>query len=99
MKLDKNWKPSPESMLNVFVEWYNENIADYDVPEITEEETYIVWFCYTVGNAKALVSTTRPDHMYYEITYSIACCCDSACDCVFVDQYAKIKHSKIDKSE
>lgn len=33
---------------------------DYDV--------YIVWYCKTLQNWKALVSTTLPDGMYYEIT-------------------------------
>lgn len=99
MNLSKDWMPSPESMRNIFVEWYNENVADFDVPEITEDEAYVVWFCYTVGNAKALISTLRKDHMYYEVTYRNNAGCDHASDCVFVDQYVKIKHSKIDREQ
>lgn len=34
------------------------------------DEVYVVWFSKTLGNWKALVSTTLPDGMYYEITYN-----------------------------
>jgi hypothetical protein len=34
------------------------------------DECYIVWFNYTLGNWKALVSTTLPDGMYYEVTHN-----------------------------
>jgi len=34
------------------------------------DEVYIVWFSKTLQNWKALVSTTLPDGMYYEVTYS-----------------------------
>lgn len=29
---------------------------------------YIVWSCKTLQNSKALLSTTLPDGMYYEVT-------------------------------
>lgn len=35
-----------------------------------EDQCYVVWFTYTLGNWKALVSTTLPDGRYYEVTYS-----------------------------
>lgn len=31
---------------------------------------FTVWFCKTLQNWKALVSTTIPDSMYYEVTYN-----------------------------
>ena len=34
------------------------------------DEVYIVWFGYTLGHWKALLSTTLPDGMYYEVTYN-----------------------------
>jgi hypothetical protein len=34
------------------------------------DEVYVVWFAKTLQNWKALVSTTLPDGMYYEVTYS-----------------------------
>jgi uncharacterized protein DUF6275 len=33
------------------------------------DDVYIVWFCKTLQNWKALVSTDLPDGMYYEITH------------------------------
>ena len=37
---------------------------------ITMDDVFVVWFCKTLQNWKALVSTTLPDHMFYEITYN-----------------------------
>lgn len=34
------------------------------------DEVYVVWFCKTLQNWKALISTTLPDQMYYEVTYN-----------------------------
>jgi len=34
------------------------------------DQVYIVWFTKTLQNWKALVSTTLPDDLYYEITYN-----------------------------
>lgn len=36
----------------------------------TKDEVYVVWFSKTLQNWKALVSTTLPDGMYYEVTYN-----------------------------
>lgn len=37
---------------------------------IIMDDVFVVWFCKTLQNWKALVSTTLPDHMFYEITYN-----------------------------
>lgn len=81
--------PDPDSMLDAFVDYYNNNIADFDVPAIERHEVFVVWFCYIVGNAKCLISTTRPDHMYYELTYHL----DKKQ--LRVDAYKKVKHSSL----
>lgn len=36
------------------------------------DEVYVVWFAYTLGSWKALISTTLPDGVYYEVTHSAA---------------------------
>lgn len=36
----------------------------------SEDDVYDVWSCYILGHWKALVSTTLPDGMYYEVTYN-----------------------------
>lgn len=37
---------------------------------IIEKDIYIVWLCKSLQNNKALLSTTLPDGMYYELTYN-----------------------------
>jgi hypothetical protein len=36
----------------------------------TLDDVYVVWFSKTLQNWKALISTTLPDGMYYEVTHS-----------------------------
>lgn len=38
-----------------------------DIPEF---EVFDVWYCKTLQNHKALLSTTLFDGMYYELTYN-----------------------------
>lgn len=38
--------------------------------EIPDFEVFVVWSCKTLQNYKALLSTSLPDGMYYEITYN-----------------------------
>ncbi len=38
--------------------------------EIPDFEVFVVWSCKTLQNYKALISTSLPDGMYYEITYN-----------------------------
>ncbi|MDN5953915.1 MAG: DUF6275 family protein [Loigolactobacillus coryniformis] len=48
-------------------------VADYqkrDYPMIDMSEIYVVWLCKTLQNSKALLSTTYPDGMYFEVTYN-----------------------------
>ena len=52
------------------VNYYNRRVEKTDDFEITEENVFIVWFCKTLQNWKALVSTTVSDGMYYEVTYN-----------------------------
>lgn len=50
------------------------------------DEVYIVWCCKTLQNWKALVSTTLPDGMYYEVTY------DGDKNCIYLDAYKKFEN-------
>lgn len=52
------------------VNYYNSRVERTDDFEISEENVFIVWFCKTLQNWKALVSTTVSDGMYYEITHN-----------------------------
>lgn len=46
-----------------------EAVLDY-VGEPHNYDVYVVWVCKTLQNNKALLSTTLPDGMYFEVTYN-----------------------------
>lgn len=52
------------------VNYFNDHVDKTDKKTITEDDVFIVWFCKTLQNWKALVSTTVSDGMYYEITHN-----------------------------
>ena len=52
------------------VNYFNERVEVTDDKKITEDDVFVVWFCKTLQNWKALVSTTISDGMYYEITHN-----------------------------
>lgn len=53
-------------------------------------DVYAVWFCKTLQNWKALVSSSLPDGMYYEVTYNG----DAAT--VYLDAYKKVENIAIE---
>lgn len=66
MKNDAMLKRAKELVVNYF----NERGEVTDNKKITEDDVFVVWFCKTLQNWKALVSTTISDGMYYEITHN-----------------------------
>lgn len=54
----------------VVTDYTNEHLDKSEGLEIAVEDTFIVWSCKTLQNNKALLSTTLPDGMYYELTYN-----------------------------
>lgn len=58
-----------EKAKQILVDSYNALYID-GKKKITKDDVYIVWFCKTLQNWKALISTTLPDGMYYEVTYN-----------------------------
>ena len=61
-----------------FIPLAKQTVLDYvkahldvtDDVKVSIDDIYVVWFCKTLQNWKALVSTTLPDGMYYEVTYN-----------------------------
>ena len=61
-----------------FLDLCKRKVADYfnkrkdktDNIIIEASNVYVVWSCKTLQNSKALLSTTVPDGMYYELTYN-----------------------------
>lgn len=64
--------------INEFIPKAKELVSDYtnrhldktDGVSIRDNEVYVVWYCKTLQNAKALLSTPLPDGMYYEVTFN-----------------------------
>ncbi len=54
-----------------------------------EDEVYIVWACFILGNWKCLISTTLPDGMYYEVTWN------DVADEMYLDAYKKFDNVKV----
>ena len=52
------------------VEYFNERVEKTDNTKITKDDVFVVWYCKTLQNAKALLSTNVSDGMYYELTYN-----------------------------
>lgn len=52
-------------------------------------DVYVVWYNYTLGNWKCLLSTTLPDGMYYEVTYN------KATSDIYLDAYKKFENLKL----
>ena len=54
----------------IVADYFNSRVDTTDSMKIIEDDVFVVWFCKTLQNWKALVSTTVSDGMYYEITYN-----------------------------
>lgn len=52
------------------MEYINQRIDKTDNKIIDYDDIYVVWYSKILQNNKALLSTTIPDGMYYEITYN-----------------------------
>lgn len=54
----------------IIADYFNSNVDVTDGKKITTEDVYVVWFCKTLQNWKAMVSTNVSDGMYYEVTHN-----------------------------
>lgn len=59
-----------EQAKRIIRDYVNDHLDKSDNIAITEEDVYVVWFCKTLQNWKALLSTTLPDGQYYEVTFN-----------------------------
>ncbi len=55
-----------EKAKQIVADYFNKRMKE----KITVDDVYVVWFCKVLQNWKALLSTTVPDGMYYELTYN-----------------------------
>lgn len=70
-------------------------VADYTDEHLDKSDTatdykvYVVWYCKTLQNFKALISTTLHDGMYYEVTYN------GDKEEIYLDAYKKFENRRI----
>jgi len=77
----------------IVVDYFNAHRDVTDDFIITKDNVFIVWFCKTLQNWKALVSTEVSDGMYYEITH------DGDRKQTYVDVYKKWENYTVKDSE
>ena len=54
----------------IVAEYTNEHLDKTDGKHISSDDVFVVWYCKSLQNHKALLSTTIFDGMYYELTYN-----------------------------
>jgi hypothetical protein len=87
--MDDKIKPTGEAVEN-YMDRAKALVHRYVVDHLNKSDptvdfdVYVVWFSKTLQNWKALVSTTLPDKMYYEVTY------DGDLGQAYLDAYVKI---------
>ena len=54
----------------IVYDYAKSQIDKTDNVKFSTEDVYVVWYNFTLGNSKALLSTNLPDGMYYEVTYN-----------------------------
>lgn len=59
---------------------------------LSMDDVYVVWFCKTLQNWKAIVSTMRPDDRIYEVTF------DGDRSVAYVDTYLKTHNREVPDS-
>lgn len=72
------------------VEYFNGRLDKTDNLKITKDDVFVVWYCKTLQNAKALLSTNISDGMYYELTYN------GDKKELYLDAYKKWENKKFD---
>lgn len=59
-----------------FTKKAKQEVREYTLEHLDKSEptpdfdVFVVWYCKTLQNQKALLSTTLSDGMYYEVTYN-----------------------------
>lgn len=84
-----------------FIKWAKETVLGYalahcnptDGAFLSPDDVFVVWYCKTLQNHKALLSTTLYDGMYYEFTYN------GDKDEAYLDAYKKFENWVVKRDE
>jgi Family of unknown function (DUF6275) len=67
----KTAKKVVANLMNEDVDTYGPPIGKRDGTDVTTDDIYVVWFCKTLQNWKALLSSDVVDSgIYFEVTYN-----------------------------
>ena len=71
MTADESWNGAQDTARRLVYQYVEEHLDPTDT-HVTfgPHDVYVVWFAKVLRNWKALISTTLPDGMYYEVTYN-----------------------------
>jgi Family of unknown function (DUF6275) len=70
--------------------YYNTFVAPKTtLGDLQPDEIFVVWFCKTLQNWKALIATHRPENLYFEVTHN------GNEKCTYIDQYVKLDNYTI----
>ena len=71
--------------------YFNSHVDVTDhVEKMIPDDVYVVWYCKTLQNHKALLSTPALDGMYYECTYN------GDKNELYFDAYKKFENKRIE---
>ena len=59
-----------EKAKQIIVDYFTSHVDVTDGKQISVDDVYVTWFCKTLQNWKALLSTNVPDGVYYEVTHN-----------------------------
>lgn len=82
-----------EKAIQIVFDYVTARLEKTDNTRFSLEDVYVVWFSKALQNWKALLSTTLPDGMYYELTYN------GNIQCTYVDAYKKFDNVCVSDSE
>lgn len=79
-----------EKAKKIVMDYYNkQNLGN----SILISDVFVVWFCKTLQNWKALVGTATKDNLYYEVTYN------GDKNETYLDVYDKVKNISLSKNK
>lgn len=83
----RNYSQIKRTMLDLVITYVNQHLDRTD--DVNSFDVYFVWYSKILKNSKALISTSLPDGMYYEVTYN------GEKDEFYLDAYKKFDNIKI----
>lgn len=74
--------------IDLVAEYTDEHLDKSD--KKPDYKVFVVWYCKALQNFKALLSTTLPDGMYFEVTYN------GDKDQIYLDAYKKFENKCVE---